>query len=67
MKTVRKMSPDQYLLSALSPVEKLEAALALSQKAFKGTQIVPEDIQEAVAQVRRRLYGARQKKARGRR
>ena len=37
MKPAKKISPDDYILSVLSPRERLEAALNVARDAFEGT------------------------------
>jgi DNA-binding IclR family transcriptional regulator len=61
--TAQQISPEEYILAALSPQERVEAAFRIAQEAFKNTTLTLDDIEAAVRKVRRRLYAQRQKKA----
>ena len=67
MKPAKKISPDEYILSVLSPRERLDAALSLAREAFKRRVLKPVDVQEAVKKVRKKAYVERQKKNSSRR
>jgi len=67
MKPAKKISPDEYILSVLSPRERLDAALSLAREAFKRRVLKPVDVQEAVKKVRKKAYAERQKKNSNRR
>jgi hypothetical protein len=67
MKPSKKISPDEYILSVLSPRERLDAALSLAREAFKRRVLKPVDVQEAVKKVRKKAYAERQKKNSNRR
>jgi len=54
-------------LSVLSPKERFEAGMRIAREAFKDTALTMEDIEAAVQKVRRKHYGARQRKAARRR
>lgn len=66
METVREIEPSEYILSVLSPRERLEATFKIAQEAFKGTSLRLEDIESAVKRVRRRVHGAKKKSKGGR-
>ena len=66
METVREIEPSEYILSVLSPQERLETTFKIAQEAFKGTPLRMEDIEAAVKRVRRRVYGAEKKTKGGR-
>jgi hypothetical protein len=51
--------PDEYIRAALSPEERLEAALRVGREAFRGTELTLADV--AVRKVRRKRHGARAK------
>jgi len=58
MKTIaKKISPEDYILSVLSPEDRLDAALTVAREAFKKTQLTMRDIDNAVKLVRRKAYG----------
>lgn len=53
----KKINPEDYILSVLSPEERLDAALKVAKAAFKGTRLTMKDLDNAVKTVRRRAYG----------
>ena len=55
--TNRIINPEDYILSVLSPEDRLDAALRIAQEAFKGTKLTVRDIDNAVKLVRRKAYG----------
>ncbi len=67
MKPVNKISLDEYILSVLSPQERLDAALTITREAFKHSSLKPVDIHAAVQKVRKKAYAERQKKTSRRR
>lgn len=56
MKSPVKISPEDYILSVLSPEDRLEAALETAKKAFQKTGLMVKDIEKAVEKVRRKAY-----------
>ena len=54
--SVKKINPEDYILSVLSPEERLDAAFKLAREAFKGTKLTMKDIENAVETVRRKAY-----------
>jgi hypothetical protein len=57
MKVARKViDPEDYILSALSPEDRLDAAFKIAREAFKGTKLTMRDIDRAVKSVRRKAY-----------
>jgi len=57
MKPARKLiDPEDYILSVLSPEDRLDAALKIAREAFKGTKLTMSDIDSAVKSVRRKAY-----------
>ncbi len=58
MKPARKLiDPEDYILSILSPEDRLDAAFKIAREAFKGTKLRISDIDSAVRLVRRKAYG----------
>jgi len=53
-----KVSPEDYILSVLSPEDRLEAAFEIAKKVFQKTGLVVKDIEKAMAKVRRKVYEA---------
>ncbi len=57
MKTARKLiDPEDYILSVLSPEDRLDAAFKIAREAFKGAKLTMRDIDNAVRLVRRKAY-----------
>jgi hypothetical protein len=67
MKAAKKISPEDYILSVLSPQERLDAALNVAREAFKDRSLNPAAVQAAVRKVRKRAYARRQNKGPSRR
>ncbi len=53
----KKINPEDYILSALSPEDRLDAAFKVARAAFKKTPLTMKDIDNAVKKVRRKAYG----------
>jgi len=56
VKATAKINPDEYILSVLSPEDRLEAALNIARESFRKTALTIEDIEKAVKKVRSRAY-----------
>jgi len=57
MKPARKLiDPEEDILSALSPEDRLDTAFRIVREAFKGTKLTMRDINRAVELVRRKAY-----------
>ena len=54
--TAKKINPDDFILSALSPEDRLEAAFKVAGAALKKTSLTMKDIETAVKTVRRKAY-----------
>ena len=54
--TVKKINPEDYILSVLSPEDRLDAAFRVAGEAFKKTKLTMKDIDIAVKTVRRKAY-----------
>lgn len=52
----KKINPEDYILSVLSPEERLDAAFKVAKKAFKGVRLTMKDVDNAVKTVRRKAY-----------
>jgi hypothetical protein len=60
MKPARKViDPEDYILSVLSPEDRLDAAFKIAREAFKATKLTTKDIDNAVSLVRRKAYGGK--------
>jgi len=58
MKTASKIiTPEDYIISVLSPEDRLDAVFKVAREAFKGTKLTLRDIDNAVKSVRRKAYG----------
>jgi hypothetical protein len=53
----KKISPDDYILSVLSPEERLDAAFEVARVAFRKAGLTVKDVEGAVKTVRRKAYG----------
>ena len=54
--TAKKINPDDFILSALSPEDRLDAAFTVAGEAFKKTRLTMKDIDKAVRIVRGKAY-----------
>ncbi len=54
--TKKKIDPEDYILSVLSPEDRLDAAFRVAGEAFKKTRLTMKDIDNAVKAVRRKAY-----------
>lgn len=55
MKTsVKKIKPDEFILSVLSPEDRIDAAFNVAKEAFKKSSLTMQDIDSAVKSVRKR-------------
>ena len=52
----KKINPDDYILSVLSPEDRLDAAFKVAAEAFKKTKLTMKDIDNAVKSVRKKAY-----------
>jgi len=52
----KKINPEDYILSVLSPEERLDAAFKVAREAFKSTKLTMKDVDNAVKTVRRKAY-----------
>lgn len=52
----KKINPEDYILSVLSPEDRLDAAFKVAREAFKKTALTMKDIENAVKSVRRKAY-----------
>jgi hypothetical protein len=55
--TAKKIDPEDYILSVLSPEDRLDAAFIVAGEAFKKTTLTVKDIDNAMKAVRRKAYG----------
>ena len=58
MKTMTRVRPEDYILSVLSPEDRLEAALKIARESFRKTTLTVKDIEKAVEKIRRKVYEA---------
>lgn len=57
MKAVeKKISPENFILSVLSPEDRLDAAFTIARQVFKKTELTMKDIDKAVKSIRRKAY-----------
>ncbi len=55
MKAATKINPEEFILSALPPQERLEAAFRVAREAFKHTALTLRDIEKAVQKARKKV------------
>lgn len=53
-----RVRPEDYILAALSPKERLAAALRVAREAFKNSDLTLADVEAAVRKVRRKGHAA---------
>lgn len=54
--TAVKITPEDYILSILTPEERLGAAFRVAEAAFKGSEMTLKDVENAVKTIRRKAY-----------
>lgn len=54
--TAEKVNPEDYILSVLSPEDRLDAAFNIAREAYKKTKLTMKDIEDAVKSIRRKAY-----------
>jgi len=52
--TIKKIHPDEFILSVLSPEDRIDAAFRVAKEAFKKTPLSAHDIENAVKSIRKR-------------
>lgn len=52
----KKVNPEDFILSAISPEDRLNAALDVAREAFKKSKLSLKDVDNAVKSVRRKAY-----------
>jgi len=55
--TAQKISPEDYILSVLSPEDRLDASFKVARQAFKKTRLTMKDVGQSVSSIRRKIYG----------
>jgi hypothetical protein len=65
--SAQRISPEEYILAALSPDERLDAALRVAHEAFRGAKLTIADVEAAVRKVRRNQHATRRRKVQSRR
>ena len=54
--TTKKVNPEDYILSVLSPEDKLDAAFKIAGEAFQKSKLTVKDIEDAVKTIRRKAH-----------
>ncbi len=57
--TAIKITPEDYILSVLTPEEHLGAAFRVAEAAFQGTSLTMKDVENAVKTIRRKAYATK--------
>jgi len=52
--TAIKITPEDYILSVLTPKERLDASFRVAEAVFKGTSFTMKDVENAVKTIRRK-------------
>jgi hypothetical protein len=55
----KKIDPENYILSVLSPEDRLDAAFRIAGEAFNTKRLTMDGIEKAVEKVRRKAYAAK--------
>ena len=55
--TKKKIDPEDYILSVLSPEDRLDAAFRVAGEAFKKTRLTMKDVDNDIKTVRKKVYG----------
>ncbi len=53
-----KIKPEEFILSVLSPEERLDAAFNVARQAFRKTTLKTSDIEQAVSRIRNKAHEA---------
>jgi hypothetical protein len=56
--TANTINPEDYILSVLSPKDRLDAAFAVARQAFKNSTLTMADVENAVKSIRRKAHEA---------
>lgn len=54
--TAKRINPEEYILSVLSPEDRLDAAFNVAREAFGNAELTMKDIESAVSKARRKAY-----------
>jgi hypothetical protein len=57
--TAIKITPEDYILSVLTPEERLDAAFCVAEAAFKGNNLTMKDVESAAKTIRRKAYATK--------
>ncbi len=55
--TAKKISPEDYILSVLSPEDRIDAAFMVAREAFKKTRLTMNDVEQSISLIRGKIYG----------
>ena len=55
----KKINPEDFILSVLSPKDRLDAAFAVARQAFRNSPLTVGDVENAVKSVRRKAHEAK--------
>ena len=54
--TAKEIDPEDYILSVLSPEERLDSAFRIAREAFKETKLTIKDVEDAIERIRKKAY-----------
>lgn len=52
----QRILPEDYILSVLTPDQRLDAALKLGALAFQKTKLTMKDIEKAISKIRKKVH-----------
>ncbi len=61
MKVATRINPEEYILSVLSPEDRLEASFRIARETFGKTTLTIRDIERAIKKIRRKDYEENQR------
>lgn len=54
--TTKEIDPEDYILSVLSPEQRLDSAFKIAKQAFKKTKLSIKDVEDAIERIRKKAY-----------
>ena len=54
--TTKEIDPEDYILSVLSPEQRLDSAFKIARQAFKKTKLTIKDVEDAIKRIRKKAY-----------
>ena len=54
--TTKEIDPEDYILSVLSPEQRLDSAFNIARQAFKETKLSIKDVEDVIERIRKKAY-----------